>query len=159
MEEENICPGRSALALKQQFLQHAMKRLSDFDVTEDVDDRQEQGTTHTSDRDNFADSASSRGSRSEATYYIQADDEVFRPFSSADLFLYIAIFRRLSISFWTTDDARTLVSGEVTLWQVMEERGVVEGRSWQSLKERFKKSIVKRLDLFELDEQQEEQLS
>ena len=39
MEEENICPGRSALALKQQFLQHAMKRLSDFDVTEDVDDR------------------------------------------------------------------------------------------------------------------------
>ena len=122
------------------------------------DPRQEQGTTHTSDRDNFADSASSRGLRSEASYYTQADYEVFRPFSSADLFLYIAIFRRLSISFWTTDDARTLVSGEVTLWQVMEERGVVEGRSWQSLKEGSKRSIVKRLDLFGLDEQQEEQL-
>ena len=35
---------------------------------------------------------------------------------------------------------------------------MVEGRSWQSLKERFKRSIVKRLDLFGLDEQQEEQL-
>ena len=40
----------------------------------------------------------------------------------------------------------------------MEKRGVVEGRSWQSLEERFKRSIVKRLDLFGLDEQQEEQL-
>ena len=43
MEEENICPGRSALALKQQFLQHVMKRLPDFGVTEeelvDADDR------------------------------------------------------------------------------------------------------------------------
>ena len=43
MEEENICPGRSALALKQQFLQHVMKRLGDFGVTEeelmDADDR------------------------------------------------------------------------------------------------------------------------
>ena len=37
----------------------------------------------------------------------------------------------------------------------MEERGVVEGRSWQSLKERFKRSIVKS----GLDEQQEEQLA
>ena len=40
----------------------------------------------------------------------------------------------------------------------MEERGVLEGLSWQSLKERFKSSIVKRLDLFGLDEQQEGQL-
>ena len=40
----------------------------------------------------------------------------------------------------------------------MEERGVVEGKSWQSMKERFKRSIVKRLDLFGLDDQQEEQL-
>ena len=35
MEEENICPGRSALALKHQFLQHVMKRLGDFGVTEE----------------------------------------------------------------------------------------------------------------------------
>ena len=35
---------------------------------------------------------------------------------------------------------------------------MVEGKSWQSMKERFKRSIVKRLDLFGLDDQQEEQL-
>ena len=41
----------------------------------------------------------------------------------------------------------------------MEERGVVEGRSWQSLKEGSKRSIVKRLDFFGfgLDEQQDEE--
>ena len=56
------------------------------------------------------------------------------------------------------DHGRCKDTGGVTLWQVMEERGVVEGWSWQSLKERSKRSIVKRLDLFGLDEQQEEQL-
>ena len=35
---------------------------------------------------------------------------------------------------------------------------MVEGQSWQSMKERFRRSIVKRLDLFGLDEQEEEQL-
>ena len=43
VEEEAICPGRSALALKQQFLQHVIKRLPDFGVTGeelmDADDR------------------------------------------------------------------------------------------------------------------------
>ena len=56
------------------------------------------------------------------------------------------------------DNGRCEDIGGVTLWQLMEERGVVEGRSWQSLKEGSKRSIVKRLDLFGLDEQQEEQL-
>ena len=56
------------------------------------------------------------------------------------------------------NNGRCKDTGGVTLWQVMEERGVVEGRSWQSLKEGSKRSIVKRLDLFGLDEQQEEQL-
>ena len=56
------------------------------------------------------------------------------------------------------DNGRCKDTGGVTLWQEMEERGVVEGQSWQEMKERFKRSIVKRLDLFGLDDQQEEQL-
>ena len=56
------------------------------------------------------------------------------------------------------DNERCKDTGGVTLWQEMEERGVVEGQSWQEMKERFKRSIVKRLDLFGLDDQQEEQL-
>ena len=56
------------------------------------------------------------------------------------------------------DNGRCKDTGGVALWQEMEERGVVEGQSWRSMKERFKRSIVKRLDLFGLDDQQEEQL-
>ena len=43
MEGERVCPGRSAQALKQQFLQHIVKRLHDFGVSEkqleDADNR------------------------------------------------------------------------------------------------------------------------
>ena len=35
---------------------------------------------------------------------------------------------------------------------------MVEGRSWQSLKERFKRSILPRLDFFELSEEQRQEL-
>ena len=123
-----------------------------------LDPRQEQGTIHISDRDSFANSAISRGFRSEATYYTQADDEVFRPFSSADFSLYInSNFQAIII--FILDHGRCKDTGWVSLWQVIKERGMVEGRSWQSLKEAFKRSIVKRLELFGLDEQQEEQLS
>ena len=34
----------------------------------------------------------------------------------------------------------------------------MEGRSWQSMKERFKRSILKRLDLFDLSEDARQQL-
>ena len=35
---------------------------------------------------------------------------------------------------------------------------MLEGRSWQSLKERFKGSILDRLDCFDLSEEQKQQL-
>ena len=35
---------------------------------------------------------------------------------------------------------------------------MVEGRSWQSMKERFKRSILKRLDSFDLSEEARQQL-
>merc|ERR550519_2830293 len=35
MEEAEICPGRSARALKEQYLHHIRKRLHEFDVTEE----------------------------------------------------------------------------------------------------------------------------
>ena len=40
----------------------------------------------------------------------------------------------------------------------MEERKVVERRSWQSMKERFRRNILKRLDSFDLSEEQKKQL-
>ena len=56
------------------------------------------------------------------------------------------------------DNDRCEDTGGITLWQLMEERQVVERRSWQSLKERFRRSILKRLDSFDLTEEQKQQL-
>ena len=39
--------------------------------------------------------------------------------------------------------------GGIALWQLMEERQVLHGHSWQSMKERFRNSIVGNLDFFD----------
>ena len=39
--------------------------------------------------------------------------------------------------------------GGIALWQLMEERQVLHGHSWQSMKERFRSSIVRNLDFFD----------
>ena len=44
------------------------------------------------------------------------------------------------------------------MWQLMEERKVVERRSWQSIKERFRRNILKRLEAFDLSEEPKQQL-
>ena len=37
------------------------------------------------------------------------------------------------------------------VWKLMEERKVVDGRSWQSLKERYKKIIMRNINKYSLD--------
>ena len=44
------------------------------------------------------------------------------------------------------------------MWQEMEERQVVQGATWQSLKERFLRSICSRLDTFDLTAEARQQL-
>ena len=56
------------------------------------------------------------------------------------------------------DNGRCEDTGGIALWQLMEERQVVERRSWQSMKERFRRSILKRLHSFDLSEEQKQQL-
>ena len=56
------------------------------------------------------------------------------------------------------DNGRCEDTGGIALWQLMEERKVVERRSWQSMKERFRRSILKRLEDFDLGEEQKKQL-
>merc|ERR1719341_1136533 len=110
MEEERICPGRSAQALKQQFLQHIVKRLHDFGITEkhleEADNRLDQVTSYMSDNESGAESVSSRGFRGQANYYTGADDKVILQF--------------------IVDNGRCEDTGGIALWQLMEERQVVE---------------------------------
>ncbi len=44
------------------------------------------------------------------------------------------------------------------LWKYMEVRRVVENRSWQSMKERFRKKVLRHLDYFELTDSDREEL-
>ena len=43
--------------------------------------------------------------------------------------------------------------GGVELWRSLEERGTVPGRSWQGMKERFRKVIMKNIQLYDLTEE------
>ena len=52
------------------------------------------------------------------------------------------------------DNKRQGEVGGVEMWKLMEERGAVEGRSWQSLKERFRKTIVTKLRTYGLTDEQ-----
>ena len=47
------------------------------------------------------------------------------------------------------NNGRCKDAGGIALWQLMEERQVLHGHSWQSMKERFRSSIVGNLDFFD----------
>jgi hypothetical protein len=120
MEEAGICPGRSGQALQQQFLKHILKRLDEFGVTEaqlrEADDRQEQVSAYLTDNESAGESPSLRGFRTEASYYTAVDD--------TKLLMFIV------------DNGRYEDVGGVALWQLIVERKLLPGRSWQSIKER-----------------------
>ena len=81
-----------------------------------------------------------RGFRKEANYFVQEEDE--------KLLKYIV-----------DKGMENYVKGK-NLWLLMEREKVAENRSWQSMKERFLKSIVKRLDMFtSVGKEQKERLS
>ena len=74
-----------------------------------------------------------RGFRQNVKYYTKAED--------LKVLNFIAENRRF-------EDVR---GNEV--WQVIEERRVLEGRSWQSMKERFRKVMLKRIQSYGLSEE------
>ena len=75
----------------------------------------------------------------------------------APFFKSLFLFSQVILQF-IVDNGRCEDTGGIALWQLMEERQVVERRSWQSMKERFRRSILKRLDSFDLSEEQRQQL-
>merc|ERR1712208_228197 len=47
------------------------------------------------------------------------------------------------------NNGRCKDAGGIALWQLMEERQVLHSHSWQSMKEKFRSSIVGNLDFFD----------
>ena len=136
MEQDWICPGRTWQSLRERFDKNIVKRLEQFGVSKtqlmEADKRIIDGK----------DQQVIRGFRQNANYYTRDED--------LKIIKFIIEKKRF-------DD----VKGN-ELWQVMEDRKVVEGRSWQSLKERYikviRKAIREKTDLYGLEADQEQRL-
>ena len=74
-----------------------------------------------------------RGFRSKANYYSYADD--------------------VKIIEFIIKNRRFHEVGGNALWDTMEKRGDLPGRSWNSLKERFRKVIIKKIGSYDLSEE------
>ena len=128
MEQAWICPGRTWQSLRERFDKNIVKKLEQFGVTQsqlmEADKRKDEAS---------AEQQIVRGFRQNANYYTRTED--------LEIIKFIVDKKRF-------DDVR---GNE--LWQVMEDRKVVKGRTWQSMKERFRKVIRGKIKTYDLDDQ------
>ena len=141
MEYASICPGRSAQALREYFLKHAMFKEV-FKVIEeqllDADKNSKHMKTLSSRSYVGGEYHGLRGFRPGAKYYIEEEDRVIMEF--------------------IINNGHEEVVGGNHVWKLMMERNFLEGRTWQSMKERFRKNILNRLDFFDLTPEQKMKL-
>ena len=132
MEVASICPGRSGLALKEHFLKHTLERLEYFHVTEEQLQEADKNSKHTktSSLVRFGEHHGLRGFRPGAKYYTEKEDRVI-------------------MEFIVRNGYEDVVGGN-QIWKLMMERNILEYSTWQSLKERFYRSVLNRLDFFDL---------
>ena len=130
METSGVCPGRTWQSLKGRFDKHILFNLNKFGVSKtdlmEADRRQ---------KDKGMEVAKVEGGD-------VARRAGYTPREDATILAFIAENRRQGHV------------GGVELWKLMEKRGVVEGRSWQSLKERFRKTILKKIKSYGLPAEQ-----
>jgi len=129
MEEKRICPGRTWQSMKQRWDKFISKSLDKFGVT--VDELEQRDEKDKSESEDDAE-VSQRGFRVNANYYTNIED--------------------LKIIEFMESNQRFDVGGRA-LWQLMETRGVLSGRSWHSMKERFRKVIMKKIRSYGLSEE------
>ena len=92
--------------------------------------------------------------KDQANHYTRADDEVIFNCSQANPpFILLQVIVAYLVS-----NGHCKATGGIGMWQQMEERQVVRGATWQSLKERFLRSIRGRLDSFDLTAEARQQL-
>ena len=122
MEDDWVCPGRSWHSLKERFEKHIEPALHKFGVSRQrLLDR---------DRDLNKSPVSDTGGKVMRKYSKQEDLKI--------------------VNFIFENKRFADVKGN-ELWKLMEEREVVEGRTWQSLKERFRKIILKNINNYRLE--------
>jgi len=136
MANSNICPGRTWQSMKQRWDKFIMKRLDKFGLSieemEDNDARESSAAGDNDEADMTVHNSSMRGYRRNANYYTTAEDEKI-------------------IDYIIKHNKFTGLGGNA-LWVEMERNGILPGRSWGSLKERFRKVILKQIKIYNLSE-------
>jgi hypothetical protein len=135
MEEKKMCGGRTWQSMKEHFLKKilpaiesfklsetAITRLKNMRIKKSITSSDKQGTLYTEHTDGQEDQCNFRKKK----YYTEAEDN--------NLLKFIA--RR----------ERYKSAGGVQLWKLMERRNVVPGHSWQSMKERNRKVLSRKLE-------------
>ena len=125
MEERGVAGGRSRQSMKERFRKTISKNIDKYDdVVEDRAMRKRIKQLYLEKKSNSLDDTGS--SISSGKFYTAEEDK--------DILKFIVENNRL-------DD----VKGRA-LWELMQERGVANGRSHQSMKERFRKTISKNIE-------------
>ena len=125
--------------MKQRWDKFIMKRLDKFGLSieemEDNDARESSAAGDNDEADMTVHNSSMRGYRRNANYYTTAEDEKI-------------------IDYIIKHNKFTGLAGNA-LWVEMERNGILPGRSWGSLKERFRKVILKQIKIYNLSEKNE----
>ena len=131
MESQAVCPGRSWQSLKERFDKHILPNLNRFGTNR----------TQLAEADGKAKTAPAAVLTEEGNGTIR---EVRKSYVRAE---------DLAILGFIADNKRYGDVGGVEMWKLMEEREVVVGRSWQSMKERFRKKILTNIKNYNLSKE------
>ena len=125
-----MCPGRSWQSIKGRFDKHILPTLNRFGTSR----------TQLAEADGKAKTAPAavvaeggNVSREVRMSYVRSED--------------------LAILSFIADNKRYGDVGGVDMWKLMEQREVVVGRSWQSMKERFRKKILTNIKTYNLSKE------
>ena len=123
-----MCPGRSWQSIKGRFDKHILPTLNRFGTTR-TELSEADGKVKTALATVVAEEGNA--SRVVGMSYSRAED--------------------LAILGFIADNKRYGDVGGVDMWKLMEQREVLVGRSWQSMKERFRKVIRGKIKSYELE--------
>ena len=121
MEDDWVIPGRTWHSLRERFEKHIEPHLRQFGSSK----------TEMLKADREHNISKQTAGRKNCNFYSKEED--------------------LKIISFIVDNRRFQEVGGNELWKIMEERTVLEGRSWQSMKERFRKVIYPKIHMYKLD--------
>ena len=132
MESQGVCPGRSWQSIKGRFDKHILPTLNRFG-TNRTQLAEADGKVKMAPAAVVAEDGNVTVTREVRISYVRAED--------------------LAILGFIADNKRYGDVGGVDMWKLMEQREVVVGRSWQSMKERFRKKILTNIKTYNLSKE------